>query len=190
MGIVPDFEDAAKQTLMTWLDTYLAAVKRQEDLGFDFDSIGSWSTRSFFEQIPGDEFLPMIVLISPSTTDVPRKNGKGEYRAKWPLAVGVVVSEPENPRRLAGYYAAAIRTCLIQKKLAGIDTPLDWVGERYDDLRTTVMDRSLAASRIMFEMELYDVATEGDGPPAPGVANPGDVPEIQEQHINVHPKEG
>jgi hypothetical protein len=164
-------------------------VKRQLDLDFDFEPIASWSTRSYFEQLPGDEFLPLCVIIVPSTTERPKRDGQGRYRAKWPIAVGICVSEPENPRRLAGYYGAAIRACLVQKKLEGIDTPLDWVGERYDDLRGSVMDRSLAAGRIMFEMEGYDFVTETDGPPEPDGGDPGDVPEIASHDINVHPKE-
>lgn len=182
-------EDAVEGTLKTWLPTYQREVERQRLLDLDtLESVASWSRKSYFENITGDEFLPWVSIVSPGLADRPRKEGgQGRHRATWRVDVGVIVGEPYDPRKLAGYWAAAIRVCLLQKKALDLEAHVDWVGERYDDL-SALMERSLGGARIQFEVQVYGVASVKSGPPEPD-DDPGGPPKIQTHHETVHRKE-
>lgn len=198
-NIVPShaLEIGAIETLRKWLwPTYTSAVEANEfyDLGGkSLPRINSWSRRSHFDTLPGDDFLPLVAVVAPGTgPGTPEKDGKRRYRASWSIDVGVVVSEPEEPRRLASYMGAAIRACLSQKGLEGFpsDHTVDWTGERADDLPIEA-DRSLAAARIQFVVGVYDVLTINGGPaePYPEPQEPGPVETILTHNIHVHQKE-
>lgn len=188
-------EAAMTNTLKTWLyPTYTAAVEREEGLDYRLPEINTWSRRSWFSQLVGDEFLPLVVVVVPGTSNSPLKNGKREYAATWRMDVGIVVTEPEEPRRLASYMAAAIRLCAIQKGLTGFgldDAEVDWIGERADDLPIEA-DRNLAVGRVQFEVKVRSVATASNGPAAPipdPSEAPGELPRVETSNIRVHPKE-
>jgi hypothetical protein len=187
-NIIPParIEQAVEETLKTWIDTYNREIERQEGLPEGtLTNVGAWSRKSYFENITGDEFLPWVGIVSPGLADRPRKQGgMGKHHAKWRLDIGVVVSEPEDPRQLAGYWVASLRTCLLQKKCDGLDAAVSWVGERYDDL-SALLERSLGGGRIQFEVEVYDVVTGKHGPPQPS-PDPDPVPIAQDANVEVH----
>lgn len=192
LGGNDDIEDAAKATLDKWLwPTYTGAVERFKHLTPGIlPEPGAWSTSSFFDAMPGDEFLPLVVIVCTGTSERPLKDGKGTYHAVYQLDIGVVVSEPENPRRLASYMGLAIRGCLNHKQLEGLDAEVDWLGDRSDDLPFEA-ERSLAAARVQFKVKLRDVMSRGAGPeePAPTPEDPSgewaELPRIETSHMRV-----
>lgn len=172
-----------------WLPTYLREVERQWDLDAgQLIDVNTWSRRSWFETIPGDEFLPLIAIVSPGLVEMVGKDGKRRYTGKVRLDVGVVVSEPDEPRELASYYGAAIRACLVQKGLAGLDADVDWIGERPDDLPIE-QERSLASCRIQFHVTWRDLVTAVGGPPEPTEDDPGDLGVVETHSETIRPKE-
>lgn len=203
--IVPTsvIEDHVIATLREWLwPTYTAEVERQWNLDpGQLIAPNTWTTRSWFETIPGDEFFPLVTAISAGTTERPVKNGKRQYRAPWRVDVGIVASAPPRtpehigPRELASFYGAAVAAVLVQK---GGDSEVvqdvDWLGIRPDDLPVE-QERSLGIARVMFEMTVHDVVTAQDGPPEPlpdpgdAQVDPGPVPLVDSKSIKVQPKE-
>lgn len=166
-----EVENAVIDTLKVWIKTYMHEMERRQGLDLDtYPGIKSYSTHSTFETIPGDDFLPMIVVVSPGLTEPPLKEGgEGNVRATWSVGVVVVVSSNSEAlvRKLCMTYAAAIRICLVQKRdLGGISNGVVWMDEGYDEIPTQDA-RSIMAARLYFNVEADGVATVFTGPIKP-----------------------
>jgi hypothetical protein len=152
------------------MPTYLAEMERQTGRNPQtLPHIRGWALHSEFEALPGEEQLPLCVVVSPGLVDEPTKDGAGAYRTKWGLAVAVVVSAntPEASRTLVGLYAAAARGSLLQRRsLGGVARGVEWLDERYDDLDIND-ERSLAAARLVFAVDVGDVVSVKEGPVEP-----------------------
>lgn len=184
-------ERAVVDTLHRWEVTYLSEIERQRpelDVG-NLPRIKRYTTRSEFDSLPGDELLPLVVVVSPGTADEPTKLG-GKYRASWDVAVVILVSAREEVRRVASYYAAALRAALVQHpSLGGQASGCDWVGERYDVLDSTD-ERTLAAVRMLFEVGQDDVLDPRGGPRDPSEppdSAHADWPTVDSHDIDVQP---
>lgn len=174
-----DVEDAVLDTLRIWIKTYMHHMEDRQGIDRDtYPGIKSYSTHSTFETIPGDDFLPLIVVVSPGLNSPPVKEGDGKFRATWSVGVVIVVSSnsQEAVRKLVMTYAAAIRTCLIQKRdLGGISRGVVWDDEGYDDIPTED-SRSIMAARLYFSIEADGVAQAFTGPLHP--EDSGDWPTV------------
>lgn len=175
-----DVEQAVITTLQTWLKTYMHFMEDKQSVDRDtYPGIKSYSTKTTFDTIPGDDFMPMIVVVSPGIAAPPVKDGEGKYRAAWSVGVVVVVSshDEEAVRNLVMTYAVAIRTCLIQKRdLGGLSRGVIWDDEGYDDIPTED-SRSLMAARLYFTIEVDEVSQAFTGPLTPD--DEGDWPVVE-----------
>lgn len=179
-------ELAMKNFLQRWLPTYLAEMERQT--GRTPGSLPrpvAWSNTTEFTKFP-EENLPLVVIVCPSITGTPVKEGNGSYRVAYPVGVAVVVkaggSRPkESVRALAGIYSAAVRAAVLQHRgLDGFAITTNWIDERSDDIPVDAR-RSLGSGQNVFEVEVRDVVSAHMGtsepdPPADPLEDPGDWP--------------
>lgn len=164
-------------TLKEWMPDYLNEIARilPNFSPGDFDTPRTWTTLNRFDSWP-DMGPPMILVMSPGLSEVPKKKGDGSYWAKWIVGVASVVSarDQESTNQLSKVYAAAVRSALLQHPgLQGSCQGLDWTDEKYTDLPPNEQDRTLAAATLMFHAEYKDVVNESFGPIAPS-----ETPEI------------
>lgn len=166
-------EDALMVTLQTWMPTYLAEIERQTLR--DSESLPhpqSWAnSTSEFNAIPGDEIMPLVVVICTGLAGEPERHGDGRYRAPWACGVGVFTSgrDQDSSRGLAYDYGAAIRALIVQhQSLGGLPGAggIDWVEERYDDVDIEE-ERTLGSARIVFSVWIEDVVSDNLGPVDP-----------------------
>lgn len=191
----PQVADAARSVLDRWLVVYIAELERQLDLAprtiSPPKSVRTFADNDEITKRP-EQATPAVVIMAPGITERPERDGDSSYRAVWGLAVGAVVSARGNQEAaevLAARYAAAIRACLIQHRtLEGFATGVDWVTESYDELPSQA-SRTLAACRVVFEVEVRDVVTSSAGPtgepPDDPYAEYEDWPEATSHDVSI-----
>lgn len=164
-----DVELAALALLQRWSGTYLAEMERQSNRApGSLPRVRSWATAADFETWPEDQ-VPRVLLVSPGLLEAPKASGHGEYRVKWSLGLGVVVSAATMAETmvLAKLYTAALRVCLLQhQSLEGFAAGVEWLDENYDDL-PSIDTRSLGAGQAIFAVEVDDVSRRWGGPATP-----------------------
>lgn len=166
-------EDAVLAILSKWVPTYMAEVERQIgiDVGFYKRPI-TYTARTDFDHWP-EEQLPMLMVIATGLEDDPPKDGYGKYRATFAVGVAGIVTSNERlyTRRYAFRLGAAVRGALVQHQsldlaLGGNVRGVKLVGGRNNELPTED-DRTIWATRQLFEIEVDDYISEGVGPLAP-----------------------
>lgn len=187
----PHVEMAVTETLKTWLSTYLAEVEDQA--GFDRGYLGrprSWATTIENDTWPAEQ-LPAILVISPGTDGEPVQDESG-YSAWWNVSVAAIVQGPTEAsvRRNAGFYAAAIRACLVQQKSLGdFAESVDWFGEGYEGASADGSNRNRAQGAGLVHVRVkVEGVTQIFGPTTPP-ANPLDplpnLPTVGTTHLTV-----
>jgi hypothetical protein len=168
--VASELEEAAINTMVTWLPTYLREVERQ--LGIQVGTTPMpehYSNRNSFDYVPGEKY-PKVVAISPGLADTPLADGRGQYRANWRLGVGAVIAattEVEANLRVK-IYGAAFRQLFIDKQsLNGHATAIRWVDEDYPDLPIPNQNMLFKAAATYFTVDCQDVATKWGGPTEP-----------------------
>lgn len=187
-------EDAATATLKAWSSAYLGELERQtgRDQG-SLPDIRAWTApEGDFRRWP-EEQLPCLVLISPGLNGSPERHEGGRYSATWGLALAVVVSASTEAAtdRLAKLYAAAMRACLVQRRLGGLAEMVTWVGEDYT-IEPADRRRTIGAARVIFDVDIGDVTTADSGP----AGDPPDEPReplpdpttVTDVDVTVEPK--
>jgi hypothetical protein len=163
-------EEAVTSTLTTWMPTYL----RHMETVYGFDALPD--IRSVFvwpEAVPDgwpEHQLPALAVGSPGTSAEPDKDGDGDYRATFDIAVGVVVSAStkEATHKLARIYALAVRGSILQRRsLGGFARGTDWVGESYDAMDVDGKTRSLASAVVAFRVQVDETVSVTKGPAKP-----------------------
>lgn len=167
-----DVERAALDTIKIWLNSYLHETEDRKGLDRGFLA----RPRSFARVNQLNDFeegqLPAVLVIAPGLSEEPVPDGEGNYRAKWAVAVGTVVSARgsrggETARDLAQTYGATIRALMVQKgSLGGFATRTEWADERNDNLGVQ-NQRSIAVSREVFVVEVREVVNRRVGPAEP-----------------------
>lgn len=178
-------EDAVIATLIRYMPTYLADWERM--MGFDAGVLlppESYATvNSDFDKWP-EQMLPAVVLVCPGLYEEPVRYGRGDIRARWAVALGVVTSagDERSALSLAKIYAASIRTALLQHQTLwpqGTANGLEWLHEAYDDLPNEDARRSLAVGKGVFWVEMEAVVNTDTKPPEPpDIDDPGPHPTV------------
>ena len=164
-----DVEQVTLKLFKRWFGTYLSEVERQH--GITAGTLArprGWSIAPSFDKWPEDQ-LPAIVVVSVGLADVPVKDGRGTYRAKWDMVIGAVCSArtQEESRLMSMFYIAALGTLLDQRpSLEAGAVGLDWLDEDY-----TVLEfddtRSVSAGAGRFHIQFDNVRSTRAGPLAP-----------------------
>ena len=178
-------EDAATLTLQTWLPAYLDWVTRQIGQPAGWLPLPRSYNVSNDDNHWGQDQLPAILVVSPGLLERPKQDGQRLYRADWGLSIDIFVSSSDrtNTERLAKYYAAAVRSCLIQKAdLGGIAAGVQWRDEKYETHLPDKAQRTLGSARVTFCVDVRSVARALGGPatvPADPTQVPADWPAAQ-----------
>lgn len=163
-------EQAALETLQLWTPEYLAWVARQTDREpGSLIQPRSWTISTDTERWP-EEQLPSVMLVSTGLTDEPSRDGKGEYTARFALALAVTVSAKDaaSTDALCKLYTAALRAILVQhQSLGGLADAVEWVDEQYDVLSDTRNKRQLAMGQVIFRVQVGGVVSGKTGPMVP-----------------------
>jgi hypothetical protein len=159
-------EEAIKDTLKYWMNTYIRQVEFQR--GEDADAIPlprSYEITTDVDDFPESQ-LPAVVIISPGLDGEPFKTGDGNYRAMWAVGVAVICSgnDRASTNKLSKIYGSVVRAILLQKNsLRGFAADTEWLDESYDDVPADA-GRTLAAAQIIFRVSVDDVVNQYGGP--------------------------
>lgn len=180
---------AAEAHLKMWVPTYLAEIARAE--GIDPTKLPLFRSWVSALEIPDGRFdenqIPSCVIVSPGILEEPENHG-GLAIARWALSIGCVVSgrDLESTFNLVEMYAAAVRAAVVQNpSLGGFATASDWLGERYDEIPTDML-QTLAAGSVQFAVEVQGAVDLRGGPDAPlvdPIPDPG--PRATFEHVDV-----
>lgn len=159
-------EDAALETLRTWMPTYLQEIELQlQRVRGEIPAPRLYTTRNEFTQFPEDQ-MPMCVVVSPGLVSEPKREGDGTYNAWFALAVGFAAAgrDADTSRFLAQVYGAAGRAILLHKSsLGGVASGVEWTDESYDNL-VTEDDRVVRACYNMYQFHVAGIVQKGMGP--------------------------
>lgn len=166
-------EDAVKATMKLWMATYLGRVTRHigKDPGWLVPP-KSYTITSDFDHFP-EEAVPAVLIMCPKV-DKPEMDGKREYRAVFPITVGILVeaSDRNSSERLAKYYGGAFRELLLHKgSLGDFATATAWVGEDYGTRISDRSQRTFGSAEVRLDVEVRKVVRRLSGPIAP-LVNP------------------
>lgn len=177
--------------LQTWMDTYLAEIRRQRSFTSPIPSIRSYVTIQDFRHEPENQ-TPAIVIVNPGTSGRPVKNGEGWWKSPFIIAVSAITStrDQASTRKMSQVYSAAIRAIMLQKKAGGnMISDVSWLGEANDTIDRDSGDM-LASSTNTFELTVDGLVKDrGAGPAAPSTSAPAPVPEVQSGVNTVTVKE-
>jgi hypothetical protein len=167
--VATEVEDALKATIEEWAPTYLRFLERH--LGKEpmwLPNFRSYVVTSDFDHWP-EEQLPAILIISPEINK-PAPDGNKDYRADFPINVGVFAAgnDRSSSEKLVKYYGAALRALLLQKgNLGGIATATVWDGEKFDVHVPEAGKRTVGTAEIELTTEVRQVVRRLGGPSEP-----------------------
>src|SRR5690606_28735184 len=116
-------EDAAEETLRTWLPAYLNEVVAGDPAAPTVKAPRSFNVTSEDGRWP-EQQLPAIIIASPGVPDdIGRGDGAGNHEAVWQLEITAIVrgKNQKTARRLAQIYWAAISLSIVQRRSLGGD---------------------------------------------------------------------
>lgn len=164
-------EQAVKDTLETWMPTYLREVERQHDR--ELCSLPSpRSYRLVSESTdpvrwPEDQ-LPSLVILCPGFAEPPMHQGSGKYRVTYGVSIAAMVSAKDQgaTRLLARLYGIAVAAIMLQKpSLNDFACGTSWIDERFDDIPSDTQ-RSIACALEAFTIEADNIINTSQGPAA------------------------
>jgi hypothetical protein len=175
------------------LPTYIREVERQvgREEG-DIPPPRLYDTVTEFDTFEEGQ-LPLCLVVSPGLADRPRRDGEGIYIAPFLVGIGVICSASTEraTQAVAKIYGAAVRACVLQKRLPELGGQVAWVDESYDDI-PEIEQRTLAAAQLIFTVEVDDVVSCIGGPLAPPAPEqqPGELwGTVETVEIDVERKE-
>lgn len=159
------------QHLKDWIDTYLSEVERQVGkTAGDYQRPRSWTNSPSLQfDVSVETQWPAILVMMAGTTEQPKKEGGGTFRATVGLGIAILVQAngPEAASRMAKDYGAAVRALVIQRKKAMTNIHgITWQGEVYDDIDQTE-GRNISSARLVFDVEYDDFVSLPGGPKSP-----------------------
>ncbi len=153
-----------------WLKDYLPMVCRANGWAADALQLPrSFERVNDFTKLP-DAALPCLLVVNPGISAQPTRRG-GTYTGSWQVSIVIVASVAgvarDQAREVAQVYAGAVRLALIEQ---GAVTDLIHVAalidEGYDDVPDSAR-RTLAAGRVVIEVEGGILGDTEAGPIAP-----------------------
>jgi hypothetical protein len=157
--------------LRTWLPTYLAEVERQNGI-----LEGTYGRPRSWTNSPSNQFdvsmetqWPAILVMIAGTTDTPKKEGDGTFRATLGLGIACLCQArgADMASRMAKDYGSAIRALVVQRKKVNTNIfGITWMGEVYDDVDPTE-GRNISSARLIFDVEYKDFVSLPGGPKMP-----------------------
>lgn len=195
-----DVESAVEATLRKYLNDYLGRWERKTGRRTGSVQRPTKYIRNNSEDFttwPGHDF-PAILLLSPGLTEQPVK-GNDSWSTRWFLGLACIAlgDDEDEARAISRGVGSACRSLLLHHGgLLGFANGVTWVDERYDDL-TYDDSRSIAASKLIFYVDVQRTASRFGGPPD-GILTPGGgtpspneppVPVVKEDGVTttVHP---
>lgn len=173
--VATKLEEAVIDTLIKWMPLYLPMV---EDImgrnAGDLPLPRTYTTRRIFTKFPEDQ-LPTVIVVSPGLDTEPKEEGDGNYRAKWRMHVGCVVSTSDliETNVVSKIMGAAMRAAMLQHaSLGGVACGMEWSDEYYDPLPDDDTTRSLGAVALSFRIEVDEVVNWQKGPDAQYLPDP------------------
>lgn len=167
--LATDVEDALEVTLKKWMATYLGFTERHIGKPANWlPAPKSYTVTSDFDAFP-EEAVPAVLLICPGI-DKPLMDGKREYRAVFPVRVGIRVESRDRraSERLAKYYAGALRSLLVAKgSLGDFAEATTWTGEEYGTHVSDRSQRTFGSADIKLNIEVRKVVKRLTGPAEP-----------------------
>lgn len=163
-------ERAALATLQKWMRTHLGLLERQ--FGYELESLPDpvgWGRKVSVDLGPRPhETTPAVLVAAGPTTNVQR-DGDGSYDASWQLQVGVFVAsaDEEDTRDMAGLYAVAISTCLVQHPWEQRAVSCRWTGNTPNPGADTDHDPTVAGMSVFFDIYTDGVLSTDAGPTTP-----------------------
>ena len=171
-------EEAARNTLRDWFQTYLNEFALQRSIPLDrLPYPRSFILTGDNEKEPEDQ-LPAIAIVSPGLADEPLQEGDGSFRSNWSLGVGIFISaiDRESTERVVRWYCAIIRAIMLQRQsLGGFSDGVRWLDEGYDELEFDD-ERTIGAGLVEFEVEVAGVVNKRMGPAYPDPPDPDEQP--------------
>jgi hypothetical protein len=171
-----DVERALLDHLKDWFPDYIAARERLN--GIVPDSIArprSHIIRQTFDALPGEEFTPMIVVVSNGTASAPHRFGDDIWSADLGMGISGVchAASADDARALAGHYQAALLGLFLQKAKFwnGKAVVMSWTGFSVDDISTD-QSRTLCSARLNFIVRVSHFADNLYGGPKTISADP------------------
>jgi hypothetical protein len=189
-----EIEQAIAGVIRTWMPDFLAEVESRRN-------VAPGTHPTFKTQVPTsydanrlrEDQLPALAIVSQGTLGVPEVfNSDGSYTARWQVDCYSVCTARGNrqARRLAQWYAAAVRAILIEWDFSGTDLNLiriDWLGERYAT-RDPSDERTYGEGIVQVAVHAIDVIRRHDGPmPMFKPGGVGPLPKALSQHVTVVP---
>jgi hypothetical protein len=187
-----DVQEAVKRTTRRWSDDYLAEIARLAGRARgDLPSFRSYKRAIALDDKRVEDQLPCCLIIAPGTIETPVKRSK-QIDARWELGFGIVLQgqNEDNLWQNVQLYAAAMRTMLLQKSsLGGFALGVNWISERYDQLRSANV-RNLMAGTLHFGIDVPKVSHPERGPQEPRVdvtQPPEEWPTVAEVDVDIVP---
>lgn len=187
MSVFGDFihagevEQAVKETLQRWFETYLCEMERQTgrtcgqlplprsyQIVSESDDPARW---------PEDQ-LPSIIILAPGFAEPPTHDGYGAYRVRYQVSVAAMVSANTQgaTRQLSRLYGTTVAAILTQNaSLGDFASGITWTGESFDDIPLDT-SRSVACAIENFQVDVDGVLTIGisaDGTGGGGIGGGG-----------------
>lgn len=187
-----DVEDAVRETIRTWIDSYLLDQERKSNGRWGLRQIQrpkSFQLVSDYTADTADRRLPCIAVESAEEALEPA--AQGQVNGEWGLNVIVLAKgrQRDETRNTVSAYIAALKLLLFQK--GDLDEFADGVlvgGATYDAVPATKA-KTVAGARMRIAVTVPNVATRFGGPedpePAPPTAPDPDSPEYP-AHTATH----
>jgi hypothetical protein len=187
-----DVQEAVKITTKRWSNDYLAEMARLSGRARgDLKPFRSYKRAITLDDKRVQDQLPCCLILSPGTLDTPIKRSK-HVDARWELGFGVVIAgkDEDNAWELVQLYSAACRTMLLQKSsLGGFAIGVNWISERYDQLRSRNV-RNLMAGTLHFGIDVARVSHPERGPHDPRedtTQPPEEWPTVATVEVDIEP---
>lgn len=182
-----DVADAVQATIEAWEPEYREWFKRARNLALQIPKPGSYVVTSDWDHFP-EEKLPAIQIVH-GEVKKPRLDGRRQYRAMFPIQVGVFVEarDRQTTEDLASLYGGVIREIIVQKgSLGGLAVQSCWEGEASGVHVTDTSKRTIGTCIIDFTIDVRNIATRFGGVPEPRSVEhvqepPADTPVVTKQ---------
>lgn len=167
-----EVEQAVKDTLQTWFETYLGEMERQT--GREPGSLPLPRSYQIVSESadparwPEDQ-LPSIIILAPGFAEAPEHDGTGAFKVRYQVSVAAMVSARDQgaTRQLSRLYGTVISAILVQQpSLGDFSCGLQWVSETFDDIPVET-SRSLACAIEGFHVDVDHVLSTAAGPTGP-----------------------